>query len=268
MSKHDIMKAARAALSALSILCIGLTAADAGAVEVELKHDSFADNGQAVCQQGFAIGDQGGVTFTHGQAFQLLRVQFLFCGADTTQQVTVRVYRDGGGAVPGETMYEGVYQIEGSSEALSEIDVSSENLQFNAGESFRVALVHEHDGAPGLGNDTDGVTPGANWIFDTASGANGAWAESSQFGVTGDWIMRAYIDVDDGMGSGGGAPTSSGAMMGGSGGTGGEGGADGGDDGSDGEDSCSCGVVGAPQSQSALWLALVALGALIRRRRG
>jgi MYXO-CTERM domain-containing protein len=238
---------------------------EAGAVEIELRYDGFMDNGQAACQQGFATDDEAGVTFSHDAAFDLNRVQFLFCGADTTEMVTLVVYRDTGGAVPGEVLFQGDYDVQGSTTALTEIDLTAENLGFAAGESFRVVLRLQHDGPPGLASDADGTaTPGRSWIYDTMSSS---WAEASAFGVTGDWIMRAYVEVEDtGTGGAGGMPATSttSSMMAGTGGAGGAGGGDADADADD--ESCSCGVVGAPERGSG-WLAVIALGAFIALRR-
>lgn len=240
-----------------------LVALPANAVEMELKHDGFTDNGQAVCQQGFAIDDEAGSTFTHDQPFRLLRMHFLFCGADTMETVTARVYRETGGSVPGEMLYEADYQIQGADNALSEIDLTQANLTFGAGESFRFTLRLQHDGTPGLANDTDGVgAANTSWIYDTLSSS---WAQASAFGVNGDWIMRATIDAEM-SGSGGAGPASTTAtMMTGAGGAGGEGGGDAGSD--DKGDSCSCRVTGAPGSGQAAWLAVGAGLILARRRR-
>lgn len=257
----------RTRFAAAAALLVGLSASTAHAEEIELKYDGFVDGGQATCQQGFATGDEGAVTFSHDADYQLAKVQFLFCGADTTETVTIVVYRDTGGAVPGEVVFQGDYPIQGSAEALNEINFLAENLVFSAGESFRFAVRLQHDGPPGLGNDTDGTSMGGvNWIYDTLSGS---WADSSGFGVTGDWIVRAVIDtLPSGAGGTGTMPaaTTSTTMVG----AGGAGGAGGGvsDDASDGEESCSCGVVGgASRSFHGGWAALLPLLVVRRRRR-
>jgi MYXO-CTERM domain-containing protein len=246
-------------------LLVWLTASSASADELELKHDGFVDQGQATCQQGFAIGDEAAVSFTHDQDYSLLGVEFLFCGATTTEPVTVRIYRETGGAVPGEMIYEADYQITGAMDALSQINLASEGLTFSAGESFRFSLRLQHAGAPGLASDNDGnVVPDTSWIYDTLSSS---WSEASDFGVSGDWIMRATIDtVASGTGGAGGMPTTSTAtMMSGVGGQGGAGGADDADGGE--EESCSCRAVGTPTTGTYGWLGLGALMLLARRRR-
>lgn len=257
-------------LRSLSVatLLLGLSASTAHAEELELKNDGFVDSGQATCQQGFATGDEGGVTFSHDADYQLARVQFLFCGADTTETVTVVIYRDTGGAVPGQVLFQGDYPVQGSAEALTEINLLAENLTFSAGESFRFAVRLQHDGAPGLANDTDGTTtPGVNWIYDTLSGS---WSESSALGVNGDWIVRAVVDTLPGGAGGNGsmpAATTTSSTAAGAGGGGGAGGAAG-DDSPDDEESCSCRLAGGSSAPlHGGWAALAALFWARRRRR-
>jgi MYXO-CTERM domain-containing protein len=63
--------------------------------------------------------------------------------------------------------------------------------------TFRVALEFHHNGAPSIGRDDDGsIMPGRNFIF-----TSGLWVQSQVLGLTGDWIIRAFV-----MDMGGGGP--------------------------------------------------------------
>jgi MYXO-CTERM domain-containing protein len=247
------------AAAAISLLGALVWPAQARAAEVELQNDGFVDNGQAACQDGFRVGDHGASSFTHDEPYTLTSVRFLFCGADTSEAITLHVYREEGTPEPGAELYVADFQVQGAEDAMSELDLSGEDIVFDAGEAFRVSIEVQHNGAPAIARDTDGdIQPGVNWIYDTLTGA---WGDSQSFGLTGDWVIRARVETAGGGGAGGMPPTttttttaSSGA--GGAGGGGGE--TDGGD--------CSCRAAGAGGSPRAA-LALVVVAAWIARRR-
>ena len=159
------------------------------------------------------------------------------------------------------------HDMTGSDEALNVIDLSAENLVFAATEAFRASVRVQHDGAPGIARDMDGsYTPNVNWIYDTTSMA---WGESSDFNVTGDWVIRATVDV---MGVGGQGGWGSGGMSTGGGSTGGGGGGAAAS-GADSEDDSSCGCrvgVGATDERGphgAAWLLLMMTAAAVQRKR-
>jgi len=172
---------------ALTLCAIALRA---GAADTLLQNDGFTAGGSAVFQGGFVSGEIGAVRLVPPGPFpmQLKKVQFLFGGASSTQIITLHVYQDSGGAAPGPQLYSGDFQVTGSDTAMQEIDLSAESILVNA--AFRVGIQFQHDGYPSIARDDDGsINAASNFIY--ASGLG--WYQSSVFGLTGDWIVRAIV---------------------------------------------------------------------------
>lgn len=192
--------------------------------QVELKNDGFTTGQMAAFQGGFVTGEEGAVTLVPVGTgpFQVTAVRLLFGGATTAQDVSLHIYADAAGATPGGELFQSDYTLTGSNEAFSEIDLSSNNV-FVTG-AFRASIEFQHDGLPSIARDDDGsIDAGKNFI--KADG--GGWFQSSLFGLTGDWVIRA--DVIDS--SGGGAPDAGGAGSGDAGAGSGDAGAGSGDGG-------------------------------------
>jgi len=171
--------------------------------ELELKNDGFVSNGTAGFQAGFVIGEIAASRFVAPAAGrQLLKVQLLFGGGSTaTQDVTVKVWDDTAGAnAPGAELHSADYQLTGSDSAIQEIVIAG---TVNLPAQFRVGIVFQHNGAPSVARDADNtIAADRNYIM--ASGLG--WTRSSTLGLTGDWVIRAFI-TDGGVapdGAGGG----------------------------------------------------------------
>ena len=164
----------------------------AGAVEMTLQNDGWTDGGLVYCQAGFAMGEEGAATLGPVAAtFTIEKIRFLFCGDTLTRTVTLRIYLDSGNANPGTEIYNADYQVTGADDALQEIDLSGENVAVPGGGSFRVSFQFQHAGLPSISRDDDGITAGRNWINATGMG----WVASDTFALTGDWVIRAIVDV-------------------------------------------------------------------------
>ncbi|MCD6500363.1 MAG: hypothetical protein J7M25_18865 [Deltaproteobacteria bacterium] len=174
-----------------SLIALLLFASEAEAATVTLQNDSFVSGGSVGCQAGFASGEMSGVTLgpvTNG--FRVQNIQFVFGGAQTQVTLTLHVYLDSGGTNPGTELYHGDYQVTGADDSMQQIDVSSQNIVVPAGSSIRVALEVQHNGAPGICRDMDGIHAGRNWIYSSAT-----WYDAQSLGVQGDWVMRAEVDT-------------------------------------------------------------------------
>jgi len=161
------------------------------AQETILKNDGFVD-GQAVgFQGGFITGEIGASRLvpTGTGPWTVNRVQLLFGGAIGIQTITLHIWADGAGTTnPGTELFLGDYQLVASNEALQEIDLILEEIQVTG--PFRVGIEFQHDGLPSIARDGDG-TINASRNFILASGFG--WVQSSLFGLTGDWIIRAGV---------------------------------------------------------------------------
>lgn len=170
------------------------TAAHTAAAEVLLKNDGFVDGGTAVFQGGFVTSEIGAVRLIPAGPFPMRvnRVQFLFGPNPVTQTITLHVWDDAAGTNdPGTELFSGDFQVTGSTTAWQEINLASDNVLV-AGQ-FRIGIEFQHDGAPSIARDDDGnIQAPRNFIYTPSVPG---WFQSNLFGVSGDWIIRAYVDT-------------------------------------------------------------------------
>jgi hypothetical protein len=173
----------------LALLGVMLASTPAWA-EVELKNDGFVSPQAAGFQAGFVSGEIGASRFVAPEAGrQLLKVQLLFGGAATQQSITLKVWDDtAGGNTPGAELYSGDFQLTGSDSAIQEILTTDMTVTLPM--QFRVGIVFQHNGLPSIARDADNTIDAAkNYIF-----ANpGGWIRSQTAGLSGDWIIRAFV---------------------------------------------------------------------------
>ncbi len=155
-------------------------------------------SGQAVAfQSGFTVTELAASRFVPAGTgpWRLNRVHFLFGGSTATQTITLHVYDDTAGTlVPGTELFVGDFSVTGSNTEMQEADLTSANVQVSG--QFRVAIEFQHSGLPSVARDSDGtIQTTRNFIFSTL------WFQSSTFGVTGDWIIRAGVE-EVGVGGG------------------------------------------------------------------
>ncbi|MBL9019049.1 MAG: hypothetical protein JNL83_32980 [Myxococcales bacterium] len=171
----------------LIIGCALLVASTARA-DVELKNDGFVSGGQATFQTGFVVGEAGAVRFVAPSAGrQLRKLQLLFGGATTTQTVTIKVFDDSAGQdAPGAELFMSDFTLMGADNAMQELDLTSANVYVP--QQFRVALYFQHAGAPTIASDADSsIAADRNFIY------AGTWKRSSALGLSGDWVIRAFV---------------------------------------------------------------------------
>ena len=185
--------------------------------DLELKNDSFATNGQTAFQGGFVAGESGASRFVAPDAGRTLqKIQFLFGGATTAQELTVNVYDDSAGTnAPGTRLLSETFSVTGSNANMQEITFSS---QIVVPAQFRIAIEFAHNGLPSISRDTDGIHADRNFIF----ASPGGWLSSASAGLSGDWVIRAFVSGDastvpDGAGSSGGDAGASGGACNGNG---------------------------------------------------
>jgi len=182
----------RSTVASLPVLvCAGLLAIPAIArAEIELKNDGFVSGGAATFQGGFVIGEAAASRFVAPDTGrQLTKVQLLYGNTATTNTFTLEVFDDSAGTDdPGAELFRGDFELTGSDSAMHELDLRAANVFVTA--QFRVAIVVQHAGLPSIANDTD-TTVAADRNFILAAGAG--WKKSSALGLTGDWVIRAFI---------------------------------------------------------------------------
>lgn len=188
------MRASCFALAPVAILLACGWIGTARAVEVLLKNDGFVAGQPVGFMSGFVAGEAAASRLDPpgGGSWQVRRIQFLYGGATTTRTVTLKIWDDAAGTTaPGAEIYSGDHLLTGSDTALQEIDLVSANVVVSA--PFRVGLLFQDAGTPSVARDGDGTIQSTrNFIF---SPSLPGWAQSSLFGLLGDWVLRAVVDV-------------------------------------------------------------------------
>ncbi|MBI5478600.1 MAG: hypothetical protein HY906_07095 [Deltaproteobacteria bacterium] len=187
------MRTASLASHSITLATVLLATSVAGA-QTELKNDAFVDGQTAAFQGGFVVGEMGASRFVPAGPCTITKIQLLFGGAATSQTVTLHIYDDSGGVnTPGSELITATdVTLQGSNSAISEIDLTTFG-QITTSNPFRVAFQWQHAGYPSIARDNDGNTyPNRNFIYDST----GTWRQSNIFGVTGDWVIRAFVVYD------------------------------------------------------------------------
>ncbi len=265
-----------------------LTFSSAAIAEDELKNDGLVENGGVAFQSGFVAGEVAAGRFVPANAgMRVTRVQVLFGGGtpDEKQKVTLKIWDDTALTdEPGEELYVADYELISADMALQELDFSADNILVSG--PFRVGVSFQHDGLPSVARDDDGtIAADKNFIL----ADNLGWKPSADLGLTGDFVLRAFVDDmaqggggaggtgGAGVGGSGGAGGSTGSTTttptgmgggsaGGGGGTGGGGGSAGGGD--SGDSGCGCRVSdSSPSAPAALFSSIFAALAWFQRRR-
>jgi len=182
------------------LVLAGVVSAPVSAERKIIQNDSFT--GTAIFTQLAAFAEQEYVaaSFTVDPAdypFRIEKVQTLALALlpGTIAMVSVTVWEETGAAVPGAVLHTSTYgfQMESSTTALNELDLSCENIVITSG-TVRVGLRWEYVGDQiGIAFDLDGITPQTNTVF---SSSLGGWWLAEDLTVTGDWILRLEIETD------------------------------------------------------------------------
>ncbi len=191
------MKGILTAVAVAASWCVGTAPAQA---QLTLQNDSFASGGMAFAQGGFVAGEIGASSFVAPSAGRTLQqVVLFFGGAASTQTITLHVWDDTAATTaPGAMLFEGDFQVTGSDQNLSSLDVSAMNVVVPV--RFRVGIEFQHVGLPSVARDSDGLTANRNFLYGNL-GLGNQWYASATAQIPGDWIIRAV--VSDG---GGGTP--------------------------------------------------------------
>jgi len=93
------------------------------------------------------------------------------------------------------------YALIGDPGAFQQLDLSTLGNDYPVSSAFRVCFRKDANGSHNVCLDTTAATPGRNWMHAGAgSCANPTgvdWFPASRFGVTGDFLIRAEIEVSD-----------------------------------------------------------------------
>ncbi len=151
------------------------------------SNDGWHGGLNAGYQAGFVAGEIAAVRLDPGGpgTNRITGLHFMFGGDVSSQSVQLIIWDDAAGTdVPGSQLFSQTVQL-GGQLALQGVDLSSYDIQVTG--PYRVGLSFTHAGFPSVARDDDGsIISSRNYIF---SGGN--WTQSTVFGLTGDWIIRA-----------------------------------------------------------------------------
>jgi hypothetical protein len=177
------------------LVCVLLLGAEVAAQTEELRNDGFQSGQPVSFQAGFVEGEIGAVRLvpTLPCPCRVESVSLLFGGAGDTVPVLLHIWDDAAGTVePGTPLYLDSFQLTGFNSALQLIDLSPTDVVVNG--PFRVGIEFTHSGLPSIASDADGnIATNANFILADFSPLGFFWFHSTDFGVTGDWVIRATI---------------------------------------------------------------------------
>lgn len=182
------------------------------AAEIVYQNDSFGETpeGDGVVQCGFALDEKFGALFVPEAGdypFSISAIRFaLFpyeldgsCVETTPRTgvpVTIEIWNDATVAEAPDTdpIYSSAeWTVETSTDGLIDLPVGSDADLTVTGGVVRVAVtVRALDSMPI--HDDDGITAERNYIYDTG----GTWHWSSDYSVTGDWLLRLVVDTREG----------------------------------------------------------------------
>jgi hypothetical protein len=120
------------------------------------------------------------------------RVRILYGGLAGTRTVRVRIWEDGSGSpAPDAERFNDAVELSAANDVLQVIDLRDGPIAVEG--PFRVGIEFLDDGFPSIARDTDGnQQPETNYLFIGSS-----WADASDFGVSGDLIIRASLQTDE-----------------------------------------------------------------------
>lgn len=194
---------------AVCALAAMLAAGTGYAAEVTVKNDSLTDFGTAVIVAGFVTGEKAASWLTSPCDGNLRAVQIFwrsFTGT-TGEQIhdSIEIYRAGTFPTPG-TLAETIGGPVLTDGVLNEWRYLDENnvipliVPVTQNETFVVAFTFDAEppaSGPSVVRDTDGIQPNRNAIY-ADIGPTFAWFNAQTLGVTGDWVIRAVIDCQEG----------------------------------------------------------------------
>lgn len=183
-------------IGSLTVLMFGLVTNSATfAVEETLQNDGFTSGAPVDFQGGFVPGEVAAARFVPQIICPCVvtKVTVLFGGANGVRNVGISVWEDAAGAaLPGTLVSTSDVMLVGANSSLNEIDLSLSPVIVNG--PFRIGLEFGQAGLPSVATDADGtINASANFILADVAGML-VWFQSSTFGVTGDFIIRATID--------------------------------------------------------------------------
>ncbi len=195
-----------------STLILSLLPTLASATEMTVQNDSLTDFGSAIVEAGFVVGEKGASWLTSPCDGNIVAVQifWLSASAGSGQLLgdSIDIYRSGTFPTPGAlaeqingpVLNDGVIN---EYRFLDDNNTMPLNVPVTNSETFVVAYTFSENPpmtGPSLSVDADGIRSGRNAIYADLGGSF-LWLSSETFSVPGDWVIRAVVDCQAGVGN-------------------------------------------------------------------
>lgn len=183
---------------------MALAAPGANAAPVTLQNDTYTGgSANLAVQGGFAAGESfAAILKPTVYPFEVQKVQVLIApgpgGSSTTDTYQLTITQDTSGSkTPGTSLYDQPVQIQSSTTAITELDVSSDNVVITSGD-IRVRIQQNHKATPSIVRDNGPRKAKANLIYgDIGLGKNWYWLDDLDalgLKIAGNWIIRVVGD--------------------------------------------------------------------------
>lgn len=186
--------------AAIAVMAAAWSTATPAHAQITLQNDTFQSGDTLGAQGGFDPGEIGASRFIAPAAGRTLQsVLLFFGGAPGTRTITLHVWDDSAGLLaPGASLFSGDFDLMGSDQNLSQIDLSGMSIVLP--QQFRVGIEMHNMGAPALARDVDmTIARDRNYLYGNL-GLGVQWYQSYDAGLRGDWIIRAVVSDAGGGG--------------------------------------------------------------------
>lgn len=160
-----------------------------------LAIDSFKNGDNKVFQGGFLSGEEAAVTLGPLESpFAIRNVQFFFGGGTPNDRnIQLKIYEEDGNKEPGQLLHSSQHLITPVDNTIRHINLSSYGLEVGANRKIRVSVEMTASSLPCIARDSGQVIiAGRNWV----KTKDGTWYKAEDFGVEGNWIIRAGVAVE------------------------------------------------------------------------
>ncbi|MDY7108846.1 MAG: hypothetical protein SYC29_09430 [Planctomycetota bacterium] len=192
---------ARMPAAALALLLIPAAAGN----EIVVKNDSLEDGDTGAIQAGFDPGESAAAWLTAPCSGNIVAVQVLWMsllgGEPQSLEDSITIFAGGAFPYPGATLevLEGPVMTDGYLNEFRYLDEEQQvplSIPIQEGETFIVSFKFANDpdpyNGPSVVTDIDGCQNGLNGLYANFAG----WTNSCDWGVSGDWVIRAVIDCE------------------------------------------------------------------------
>jgi len=164
--------------------------------QTTLKNDTYSGGSASLAvQAGFGAGESFAALFKPPKyPFTIQKVQALIApkpgGSSSTKTFNLTIYQDASPALtPGTKKYDKPIQVTSSASAISQTDITKDNIQITAG-YIRISYRQLHKGTPSIVRDKGPLKAKTNLIHGDVGTGSKAWYWTGSLFLQGNWIIR------------------------------------------------------------------------------